>query len=82
MQTQEQIETQVFAIISEHLGVDLDKIHMDSSLEADLGADSLDTMDLIMAFHETFHIKIKDNEIEALQTVSDIVQLILEKQED
>jgi acyl carrier protein len=82
MQTLEQIEKQVIDLVSEHLGIDEKDITSASSLADDLGADSLDTMDLIMAMHETFDIKIKDKEIEGLKTINDIVQLVHSKVED
>ena len=63
-------------IISEKLGVEEDEIAMDSSLTEDLGADSLDLVDLVMAFEDEFDFKVEDEQIESISTVGDIVESI------
>lgn len=65
-------------IIVDQLDVDEDKITMDSSITDDLGADSLDVVDLIMSLEEEFDIKIPDEEVENVKTVGDIVKFIEE----
>lgn len=65
-------------IIVDQLDVDEDKITMDSSITEDLGADSLDVVDLIMSLEEEFDIKIPDEEVENVKTVGDIVKFIEE----
>jgi len=63
-------------IISEQLGVDEDDITMESSFIDDLGADSLDIVELIMALEEEFEIEIPDSEAEKITTVGDAVEYI------
>lgn len=65
-------------IIVDQLDVDEDKITMDASITEDLGADSLDVVDLIMSLEEEFDIKIPDEEVENVKTVGDIVKFIEE----
>ncbi len=65
-------------IIVDQLDVDEDKITMDASITEDLGADSLDVVDLIMSLEEEFDIKIPDDEVENVKTVGDIVKFIEE----
>ena len=63
-------------IISEQLGVDEDIIKMDTSFTDDLGADSLDLVELIMALEEEFDIEMPDGEIENINTVGDAVNFL------
>ena len=63
----------VKAIVAEHLGVDVGKIEEKSSFIDDLGADSLDTVELVMAFEEEFGVEIPDDAAETIQTVNDAV---------
>lgn len=63
-------------IIVEQLGVEEDEITMDSSFIDDLGADSLDIVELIMALEEEFDLEIPDSEAEKISTVGDIVDYI------
>ncbi len=65
-------------IIVDQLDVDEDKITMEASITEDLGADSLDVVDLIMSLEEEFDIKIPDEEVENVKTVGDIVKFIEE----
>lgn len=64
--------------ISDILGVESDDITMESSFADDLGADSLDIVELIMALEEEFEIEIPDEEAEKIQAVSDVVDYIKE----
>ncbi|EYE89308.1 acyl carrier protein [Fervidicella metallireducens AeB] len=64
--------------ISDILGVDADEVTMESSFMDDLGADSLDVVELIMALEEEFEIEIPDEEAEKIQTVGDVVEYIKE----
>jgi acyl carrier protein len=70
------IETRVKKIVSEHLNVDLAKINSDSSFVDDLGADSLDQVELVMAFEEEFGCEIPDDVAEKIQKVADAVKYI------
>ncbi len=67
-------------IVVEHLGVDADKVTEQASFIDDLGADSLDTVELVMAFEEEFGCEIPDDAAEHIQTVGDAVKFISEKQ--
>lgn len=66
----------VRAIICDQLDLEEDKITMDSAIIDDLGADSLDVVDLVMSFEEEFDIEIPDEMIEDIKTVGDIVKCI------
>ena len=70
------IEERVKKIVVEHLGVDDSKIQSDSKFIDDLGADSLDTVELVMAFEEEFGSEISDSEAEKILTVGDAVKFI------
>ncbi|MBX5464416.1 MAG: acyl carrier protein [Clostridia bacterium] len=68
-------------IIVENLGVDEEKVTPDASFVEDLGADSLDTVELIMAFEEAFGLEIPDEDAEKISTVRDAVEYIKAHQE-
>ncbi len=70
------IYSRVKKIIAERLSVSEDEIRMDSSFLDDLGADSLDIVELIMAFEEEFDLKIPDDDAEKIETVKDVVDYI------
>ncbi|MGA7674543.1 MAG: acyl carrier protein [Rhizomicrobium sp.] len=63
-------------IVVEHLNVDVDKVTDTASFIEDLGADSLDTVELVMAFEEEFGIEIPDDAAESIVTVGDAVKYI------
>ena len=63
-------------IVVEHLNVDADKVTEGASFIEDLGADSLDTVELVMAFEEEFGIEIPDDAAESIVTVGDAVKYI------
>lgn len=67
---------QVQKIVVEHLGVEEDKVVAGASFIDDLGADSLDTVELVMAFEEEFDVVIPDDAAEKIQTVGDAVSFI------
>lgn len=73
------IAAKVKAIIVDKLGVDEDDITNDASFTNDLGADSLDTVELIMEFEKEFDLTIPDEEAEKIATVGDAVSFIEEK---
>ncbi len=67
---------QVKKIVKDQLGVEEDEIQMNSTFVDDLGADSLDIVELIMAFEEEFNIEIPDEKAEKIKTVEDVVKYI------
>ena len=73
------IEERVKKIVVEHLGVEESKIQSDSKFIDDLGADSLDTVELVMAFEEEFGSEISDSEAEKILTVGDAIKFIENK---
>ncbi|MBK6880117.1 MAG: acyl carrier protein [Elusimicrobia bacterium] len=70
------IETKVREIIIEQLGVDAAQVKTEASFVNDLGADSLDTVELVMALEEAFDMEIPDEEAEKIQTVGQAVSYI------
>ena len=66
------IEDRTRKIVVEHLGVEEDKVTENASFIDDLGADSLDTVELVMAFEEEFEIEVPDEEAEKLTSVGDV----------
>ena len=63
-------------IVVEHLGVDADKVSENASFIDDLGADSLDTVELVMAFEEEFGVEIPDDAAEKILTVKDAIDFV------
>ncbi|BBM40651.1 acyl carrier protein [Leptotrichia shahii] len=68
------------SIVVDQLGVDEDQVTEDASFVDDLGADSLDTVELIMAFEEEFDIEIPDEDAQKIKTVKDVMEYIEAKQ--
>ncbi|HEY9644984.1 MAG TPA: acyl carrier protein [Chroococcidiopsis sp.] len=77
--SQEAIFEKVQKIVSEQLGVDTSEVKPEASFANDLGADSLDTVELVMALEEEFDIEIPDEAAENIATVQAAVDYILEK---
>ena len=73
------IAESVKKIVIEHLGVEADKVDEKASFIDDLGADSLDTVELVMAFEEEFGSEISDSEAEKILTVGDAIKFIESK---
>jgi len=73
------VEEKVKKIVGEQLGVDEEEITPDASFVEDLGADSLDTVELVMAFEEEFSIEIPDEDAEKIITVQNAVDYIKER---
>ncbi len=69
-------EERIKEIIVEQLGVDASEITPDASFIDDLGADSLDTVELVMAFEEEFDIEIPDEDAEKIRTVRDVMEYL------
>ncbi|QND39384.1 acyl carrier protein [Rhizobium leguminosarum bv. viciae] len=70
------IAERVKKIVIDHLGVDADKVVESASFIDDLGADSLDTVELVMAFEEEFGVEIPDDAADSILTVGDAVKFI------
>ena len=75
------VPERVIDIVAEQLGVDKEKINETTSFVNDLGADSLDTVELVMELEEEFDINIPDEEAEKIQTVGQAIDFILQSQE-
>jgi acyl carrier protein len=73
------IGDRVKKIVVEHLGVDESKVTEEASFVDDLGADSLDTVELVMAFEEEFGVEIPDDAAEKIGTVKDAISYIKER---
>ena len=71
-----EIQEQVKKIVVDHLGIDESKVIPEAKFIDDLGADSLDTVELVMAFEEEFGSEISDSEAEKILTVGDAVKFI------
>jgi acyl carrier protein len=77
--SEKSIEDKVRDIIVEQLGVNPEQVTINASFIEDLGADSLDTVELVMAFEEEFSVEVPDEDAEKLQTVGAVVDYIKEK---
>jgi acyl carrier protein len=76
------VEDQVRGIIAEQLGLKADEIKNDASFVDDLGADSLDTVELVMALEEEFETEIPDEEAEKITTVQQAIDYILARKSE
>ncbi|MDG2125522.1 MAG: acyl carrier protein [Verrucomicrobiales bacterium] len=74
------IEDKVRDIIVDQLGVNADQVTPEAKFIEDLGADSLDTVELVMAFEEEFGIEVPDEEAEKLQSVGDVINYVNSQQ--
>ena len=74
------IEARVKDIIVDQLGVNADQVTIEAKFVEDLGADSLDTVELVMAFEEEFDIEVPDEKAEKLQSVGDVITYINRQQ--
>ena len=72
-------EQRIREIIADQLGVEIDKLTPDAKFVEDLGADSLDVVELIMGFEEEFNIEIPDEDAEKIKTVGDVINYLNEK---
>ena len=70
---------QLKQIISEQLTVDLEKVPLDARITEDLGADSLDLFELVMAIEEAFSVEIPSEDLEQIATVEDVVEYLKKK---
>lgn len=79
MKTRNELFEEVKNLIAEKIGVDEGTISMNSSLRDDIGADSLELVDLAMDFEENYKIKIDNSEFQTIETVDEILNLLMEK---
>jgi acyl carrier protein len=77
--SREEIAESVIQIVCDQMGVSRDKVTLETSFVNDLGADSLDTVELVMEFEDEFELNIPDTDAEKIQTVGDAVKYIEEK---
>lgn len=75
------VQAKVKDIIVQQLGVDMDKVTLEASFVDDLGADSLDVVELVMAFEEEFGVEIPDEAAEKIATVKDAVDFLSKNME-
>lgn len=77
--TRDKLVAEARRIVAEHLEVDAAKVTDDAHLVDDLGADSLDQVELTMTMEELFQVAIEDNEVEGINTFGDLVKLVASK---
>jgi acyl carrier protein len=77
--SREEIQESVVQIVCDQMGVSRDKVTPETSFVNDLGADSLDTVELVMEFEDEFELTIPDEDAEKIQTVGDAIKYIEEK---
>ena len=70
------IELQVRSILAEQLGVDVSELLPESSILDDLGADSLDVVELVMSLEEAFDIEVPDEDVEGMRTIADVERYV------
>ena len=74
--SKEEIFDKLKELVVDQLGVEEDEVTMEASMQDDLGADSLDLVDLVMSVEEEFGVKVADEDLENIKTVGDIVNYI------
>ncbi len=74
-----EIEKKLVELLVDELGIDSESITMDATFEEDLEVDSLGVVELLMALEDTFGVKIPDEEAEAISTVGEAVDLVMQK---
>ena len=76
------VEDKIKDLIAEHLGVSMNELVPEASFIDDLGADSLDIVELVMAIEEEFGLEISDDDAEKIQTIGDVISYVDERQKD
>ena len=71
------LEGRICALVADQLGVDIGDVTPDASILDDLGADSLDVVELVMSLEDAFDIQVDDEEVEAMRTIGDIQQFVI-----
>jgi acyl carrier protein len=72
------IEVQVRSILAEQLGFDLSELRPEAHILDDLGADSLDVVEMVMSLEEAFDIEVPDQDVEAMRTIADVERYVAE----
>ncbi len=70
------LEQKVRAVVADQLGVDLSEVRPDASILDDLGADSLDVVEMVMSLEEAFDIEVPDEDVEEMKTVADVERYV------
>ena len=70
------LEQKVRAVVADQLGVDLSEVRPDASILDDLGADSLDVVEMVMSLEEEFDIEVPDEDVEEMKTVADVERYV------
>jgi acyl carrier protein len=70
------LEQKVRAVVADQLGVDLSEVRADASILDDLGADSLDVVEMVMSLEEAFDIEVPDEDVEEMKTVADVERYV------
>jgi acyl carrier protein len=71
------LETKIRSILAEQLGVEAGEVTADANILDDLGADSLDVVELVMSLEEAFDIEVPDEEVEGMRTVGDVERYVI-----
>jgi len=71
------LETKIRSILAEQLGVEAAEVTADANILDDLGADSLDVVELVMSLEEAFDIEVPDEEVESMRTVGDVERYVI-----
>jgi len=72
----DRIESEVRAILAEQLGVELSELRPEANILDDLGADSLDVVEMVMCLEEAFEIELPDDEVETMRTIADVERFV------
>ncbi len=71
------LEGRIRTLVADQLGVDIEEVTPDASILDDLGADSLDVVELVMSLEDVFDIEVSDEEFEGIRTIGDIQQYVI-----
>jgi acyl carrier protein len=71
------LETKIRSIVAEQLGVDVSELAPDANILDDLGADSLDVVEMVMSLEEEFDIEVPDEDVEEMRTISDVERYVV-----
>ena len=77
----EKLFTKIIPIFAKQLAIEKEKITLESEIAKDLGADSLDTVELVMALEEEFNIEILDEDVENMKTIADVIVYLAQRKD-